>query len=213
MLLHIQFIPKKTEERILFSLREGLRFVYHHGSMLALIVLAFCSTGLGIPLITFLPSFAKDIFGMGAQGYSTMLAVSGAGSVIGALVCAWMGHVPRKGRTALLMLVSFGVFVAAFSQSPSYTLSCVFLFLAGVSMISVFTMISALVQLLAPEDLRGRIVSVYNVAFRGGMPLGNLVTGFVAKAASPGAALLGNGVLLAAVALYFFTWQRQVRNL
>jgi predicted MFS family arabinose efflux permease len=212
-LLHIQFIPKKAEVHILVSLREGLRFVYRHGSMLALIVLAFSSTGLGVPVITFLPSFAKDVFHLGPQGYSTLLACSGAGSVAGALIVAWMGHISRKGRTALLMLIALGIFVSAFSHSGSYRLSCVFLFLAGASLISVFTMISSLVQLLAPEELRGRIMSVYNVAFRGGMPLGNLVTGFVAGAWSPGAALLTNGVALSLVGLYFLASQKNVRSI
>jgi predicted MFS family arabinose efflux permease len=212
-LLHIEFIPKKTEERLLASLRQGLHFVYSHGSMLALIALAFASTGLGIPLITFLPSFAKDVFSLGAQGYSTMLACSGAGSVVGALVVAWMGHAARKGRAALLMLIALAVFLSAFSQSTNYVLSCVLLFFAGVCLISVFALVSSLVQMLAPEELRGRIMSVYNVAFRGGMPLGNLITGFIAKGLTPSAALLGNGVALAIVGLSFLLWERDVARL
>lgn len=212
-MLHIQFIPQKTEVRMLASLREGLRFVYRHGSMQALIVLAFCTTGLGVPLITFLPTFAKDVFHLEAQGYSTLLACSGLGSVLGALIVAWMGHISRKGRTALLMLVALGFFVSAFSHSRSYLLSCVFLFCSGMSLIAVFTMISSLVQLLAPEELRGRILSVYNVAFRGGMPLGNLATGFAAGALSPSTALLANGVLLGVVGIYFLLWQPDVRRL
>jgi len=213
MMLKIDFIPKKTEERILISLHEGLRFIYRHGSMLGLIVLSFACTGLGVPLITFLPTFAKDVFGLDSQGYSTMLALSGGGAVVGALVVAWMGHIARKGLAALLMMVALGIFVAGFSNSRFYTLSCLLLFLGGVALVSVFAMISSLVQLLAPEELRGRIVSVYNVAFRGGMPLGNLVTGFFARAWSPEAALLGNGVLLALVGVYFLIWQREVRSL
>lgn len=213
MLLRIDFIPKKSEDNILTSLREGLSFVHRQRSMLGLIVLAFASTGLGVPLITFLPTFAKDIFKLGPQGYSTLLAFSGAGAVVGALIVAWLGHVPHKGRWALLMMVSFGVFVMAFSQSRVYALSCVFLFLGGISLLSVFTMVSSLVQLLAPEELRGRILSVYNVAFRGGMPLGNLLTGFAAKAWSPETALLANGVGLALVAGYFLLGERRVSRL
>lgn len=211
--LPVTFVPKKTEERLLFSLREGLRFVSGHGSMLGLIVLAFMTTGLGIPLITFLPTFAKDVFGMGAQGYSILLALSGAGAVVGALAVAWMGHMAHKGRIALLMVVALGLLGMAFSQSSWYVLSGALLFLGGVALIAVFALVSSLVQLLAPEELRGRIVSVYNVAFRGGMPLGNLATGFAARAFSPEAALLGNGLLLALVGVYFLAGQRQVRSL
>jgi MFS family permease len=212
-MLHVAFVPKKTDERILLSLREGVRFVWRHGHLGGLIVLAFFSTGLGVPVVTFLPTFAKDVFRMGPQGYSTMLALSGAGAVVGALVVAWMGHIAHKGRAALLLLVALGVFVAGFSHSPWFAVSCVFLFLAGVTLVSVFALIASLIQLLAPEELRGRIVSIYNVAFRGGMPLGNLVTGVVARAWSPQGALLANGILLALVGLAFLAGQRQVRRL
>jgi predicted MFS family arabinose efflux permease len=212
LLLHVSFVPKRTEERILRSLREGVQFVRRHGSMAGLIVLAFVSTGLGIPLVTFLPTFAKDIFQLGPQGYSTMLAVSGAGAVVGALVVAWMGHIAHKGRAALLMLVAMGMFVMGFSHSPWFLVSCGFLFLAGVALVGVFALVSSLIQMLAPEELRGRIVSIYNVAFRGGMPLGNLATGFVAGVWSPQGALLANGALMALVGLFFLGGQK-VRRL
>jgi len=211
--LRIDFVPRKSEEPILTSLREGLHFVHRHGSMMGLIVLAFASTGLGIPLITFLPTFARDVFGLGPQGYSMMLSASGAGAVLGALVVAWLGHIARKGRAALLMLVALGLCVAGFSRAPNYMVSCLFLFLGGVALISVFALISSLVQLLAPDELRGRIVSVYNVAFRGGMPLGNLATGFLARVLTPQAALLGNGALLAVIGLYFLFVEKRVRRL
>jgi sugar phosphate permease len=111
------------------------------------------------------------------------------------------------------MLIACGVCVAAFSQAPSYLFACVFLFLAGVCLVSVFALVSSLVQYLAPEALRGRIMSVYNVAFRGGMPLGNLATGFAAGRFSPAAALLANGVLLSLVGLYFLLGNRRVSKL
>ena len=212
-MLNISYVPKKSDEHLLFSLREGVRFVWGHGYMAGLIVLAFATTGLGVPLVTFLPTFAKDIFQMGPQGYSMLLAASGSGAVVGALIVAWMGHIARKGLATLLMVVALGVFVALFARSPWFPVSCLFLFLAGISLVSVFAMISSLVQLLAPEELRGRVVSIYNVAFRGGMPLGNLATGFVARAWSPQEALLANGVLLALVGLYFLIGQREVRRL
>ncbi len=211
-IVEVAFVPKKTDERLLASLRDGVQFVRRHASMAGLIVLAFSSTALGVPLVTFLPTFAKDVFQMGPQGYSTMLAASGSGAVVGALVVAWMGHIAHKGRAALLMLIAMGVFVVEFSHSPWFLLSCVCLFLGGVALVSVFALINSLVQLLAPEEMRGRVMSIYNVAFRGGMPLGNLVTGFVARGWSPQGALLANGLLLAAVGLAFLSGRR-VRQL
>ena len=81
-------------------------------SIMALIVLAAATTFLGIPVLTFLPLFARDVFGAGVEAYSALLAFSGAGSVVGALVVAWLGRFPRMGLTALLVQAFFGVLIA-----------------------------------------------------------------------------------------------------
>ena len=70
-------------------------------------------------------------------------------------------------------------------------------------MVMVFAMISSLAQLTAPNELRGRVMSIYMVAFRGGMPLGSLVAGYMATVTSPPAVLTVNGVLLGSVAAWF----------
>ena len=67
----------------------------------------------------------------------------------------------------------------------------------------VFSTVTSLVQLIAPEGLRGRVMSIYMLAFRGGMPLGNLVAGYVAQRWSISAALAVNGAILAVVAMVF----------
>jgi len=77
--------------------------------------------------------------------------------------------------------------------------------------------VSSLVQLIVTNEMRGRVVSVYNFAFRGGMPMGNLVTGRLVQSGNPAVtaplAVAGNGVLLILVALYFLVAQRRVAKL
>jgi predicted MFS family arabinose efflux permease len=74
-------------------------------------------------------------------------------------------------------------------------------------------MLSSLVQLNAPNEMRGRVMSLYMVAFRGGMPLGSLLGGFVASRASAPAVLLMNGVLMSLVSAWFLLKSHGVREL
>jgi predicted MFS family arabinose efflux permease len=107
-----------------------------------------------------------------------MMAFSGAGAVIGALVVAWLGRFRHMGLTLLLVQVVFGALITAFALSRVFWWSNLLLFLAGACLLCVFSMTASLVQLLVPDRLRGRVMSIYMVAFRGGMPLGSLASGY-----------------------------------
>ena len=155
-------------------------YVRHHGSLVALIVLAAATTFLGFAVLTFLPLFAQHVFHEGAGTYSHLLAFSGAGSVVGALVVAWLGKFKRMGLTALLVQAIYGLLILAFAMSRVLWLSEVLLFLTGAALMIVFSTVTSLIQLIAPNEMRGRVMSIYMVAFRGGMPLGSLVSGYLA---------------------------------
>jgi len=104
--------------------------------------------------------------------------------------------------------------ISGFALSPSVWFSCVMLFLTGASLIAVFALVNSLVQLITTNEMRGRVMSVYNFAFRGGMPLGNLLTGYLVQHFFTAPFVLAvNGVVLVAVALYFLTVQRRVAAL
>jgi predicted MFS family arabinose efflux permease len=213
LLLHIRFIPARTGESMLTSMKQGLGFIRGQRAMVSLIVLAFCMTVLGIPLVVFLPVFVKDVFQQGPQIYTLFLSISGAGSVVGALVVAGLGNIRAKGRAALLMLIALGACMAGFSLSQSIVASCVLLFLAGLALIGVFSLVTSLVQLITSDDMRGRVMSVYNVAFRGGMPIGSLATGSLVPVFSAPFVLACNGILLSALGLYFLLVHRKVASL
>jgi predicted MFS family arabinose efflux permease len=150
---------------------------------------------------------------MGAKIFTLMLCISGGGAVVGALTVAAFGHIQHKGRVALFTLISLGVLMCAFGLSRSLLLSCGLLFASSAALVAVFAMISSLVQLIAPDEMRGRVMSVYNVAFRGGMPIGSLISGQLIGSSSVGAVLAVNGVALAILGLYFLLVQRRVAHL
>jgi MFS family permease len=135
------------------------------------------------------------------------------GAVIGALVIAWLGRFTHMGRALLIVQLIFGGLIGAFAVSRILWVSCVLLFLSGAALIMVFSMTSSLVQLIVPDHLRGRVVSIYMVAFRGGMPLGSLASGFAATFVPMPVVLAVNGLLVSFVAIYFFVKSHGVREL
>src|SRR5262249_13870102 len=126
---------------------------------------------------------------------------------------AALGNVQNKGRWALVMLTCLGAGISGFALSKSLMLSCILLFFSGAVLMGVFAMVSSLVQLITTNEMRGRVMSVYNVAFRGGMPIGSLVTGKLVPMFSAPMVLAGNGLLLLVLALYFLVAQRRVAEL
>ena len=142
-----------------------------------------------------------------------MMMSSGAGAVVGALVVAWLGRFKHMGIALLSVQVVFGAAVAAFSGSRVYWWSCLLLFVAGATLIVVFSMTASLVQHLVPDRLRGRVMSIYMLAFRGGMPLGSLAGGYIASQTSAPSVLFVNGILVSAVAIYFLIRSHGIREL
>lgn len=213
LVLPSTFVPSKQQQHVLHSLKEGLTFVFGNPSMFALVALAVATAFLGVPLMTLLPVFARDTYGLDAKGYSMLAALFGAGAVLGALVVAWMGNKERKGVRALLMQIMLGTATLVFGLTTQLWLAAAMIFVAGMSVLAVFASINSLVQLLAPEDMRGRIMSVYNTAFRGSMALGPLVAGALSRDGRAPWVMVANGALLAAIAVGFLLKSSRVRKL
>ena len=212
-ILNTRYLPEKTGESIFASMKKGFKFIRHQGAMEGLIVLGFCVTALGIPMTTFLPWFAREVFRGGPGTFTLFLCASGSGAVAGALGVAFLGNIRNKGRLALTMLVVLGGGISGFALSQSVVLSCVLLFLSGISLMAVFTNVLSLVQIITANEMRGRVISIYNAAFRGGMPMGNLVTGWLVPMFTAPVVLAVNGLLLVLLGLYFLLVQRKVAAL
>ena len=211
--LHIRHTPPAATSRMRHELSGGLRYVQANPSLIGLATLGFATTFLGNPLLTFLPLFAERVFAGGVGQYTQLMAFAGGGAVVGALVVAWLGKFRHMGRTLLLLQLAFGLLVALFAVTRLLWLNAILLFAAAACMVMVFAMLSSLVQLQAPNEMRGRVMSIYMVAFRGGMPLGSLAGGWLATLTSAPAVLTVNGILLSAVAAWFLLRSHGVREL
>ncbi len=213
LMIRPQFVPEKTGESVIESMREGINFLRRREGMVSLVALAFLATLLSYPLITFLPVMARDVFHGTSNTFTLFLCISGVGSICGALFVAASRSQMGYAKRSLLIMLLLGVFIAAFGLSKNLALSTVLLFGAGASLMVVFTLNSSLVQLHVGDAMRGRVMSVYNVAFRGGMPLGSVICGLLIKQTSAPAIMMGNGLLVVALALYFLLVQRKLAKL
>jgi predicted MFS family arabinose efflux permease len=213
LMIRSRFQPVKTTESMFTSLKQGIEFARKQSSMEALIILAFCMTGLSMPMRTYFPVFVKDIFHRGPETYGNLLALMGLGSICGSLGIASAGNIKKKGRVALGALICLGAGISAFGLSKSLPLSETVLVLVGASMMAVFATVNSLVQLITTNEMRGRVMSVYNFAFRGGMPMGNLLSGWLVPIFTVPVVLGVNGFLLIVLALYFLLIQRKMAAL
>lgn len=197
-------VPPMATEGMVDQMKGGLRYVRHSYNLKAVMALGFTGAFLGLPLLTFLPVIVKDVFQQDVGFYSRLMTFSGAGAVTGALVVAYIGKHRHIGRLMLIFLGLFGTAMASFSLSRSPALSAAILFIAGALLVMCFSLTTSLAQLLAPSELRGRVVSIYMLAFRGGSPLGGLASGWlVTQVGSAPKVLMVNGITLTIVALFF----------
>ena len=212
-MIRTRFFPVKTVQSMFASLKEGIQFARQQNSMEALIVLAFFMTSLSVPLRTYLPVFVKDIFHRGPETYGNLLALMGLGSIFGSLTIASAGNMKKKGRVALAALACLGAGMSGFALSRSLPLSYAILVVVGASMMAVFATVNSLVQMITTNEMRGRVMSVYNFAFRGGMPMGNLLSGWLVPIFTAPLVLCVNGLLLLTLVLYFLLIQRRLAEL
>ena len=195
------------------EMKGGFAYVRSQPSMVGLATLGFMGTFLGSPLLTFLPVFAKDVLGGDVAQYTHLMSWAGAGAVAGALGVAWLGKFQHMGRAVLGLQVAMGVVIILFANTRLPMANALLLFAGGACMVMVFATLQSLVQLRAPNELRGRVMSIYMMAFRGGMPLGSLVGGWLANQFTAPPVLTMNGAILALVAAWLLVRGHAVRDL
>ena len=214
--LHVVHTPPEKPSRIMEDMKGGLRYVRGEPALRMLTLLVFLSTFLALPLVTFLPVFARDILG-GPSAPETklagLMAAQGLGAIAGALMVAGLGRFRQMGRTLLSVQAAFGVLIVLFALTRSLTVSYFLLFIAGAAFMTVFSLSTSLVQLVVPDHLRGRVMSIYMLALRGGGPLGAFASGAAATSLPAPTVLMINGALLSMLAAYFLVRSHGIREL
>jgi MFS family permease len=169
--------PVAAPESLGRSLGAGLRHVAASPVLLLLTFLAATGSFLAFPMVTYLPVIAGDVLKTGAAGYSLLLSSFGVGAIVGALATAHRGRAAGRGRTLALAFCLYGTSTMGAMLSRRQGVALLLLPIAGASLVTAFSTVNSLVQENAPEAMRGRVLSIFGFAFRGGMPLGSLLAG------------------------------------
>jgi MFS family permease len=213
LLLRLDRALPDVRRSIAQEMRTGLSYVKERPALLELTVLGFLTTFLALPLQTLLPVMAREVFHQGVDGYSHLMICSGTGAVLGAMVVAWRGRAPHMGRHALVLEGLVGLLLVAFSRANTLAIAYPLLLVTSVALIIVTSTAVSLAQLAAPDEMRGRVMSIFMVAFRGGMPLGSLAFGSLASTTSAPTALTISGIGLVGVSAFFLIQGKGVKNL
>lgn len=203
LVIKAQFVAPKTQMSVLKSMKEGIRFIRDREGLASLVGLAFCTTLFGFSLTGFLPVIVQTIFHKGPGTYELLLVFSGAGSICGALLVAAMEKLKGQARLAVLALFVLGLAIAGFAVSRWLPVSCILIFFAGTAVMASASLMLSVVQLIVADSMRGRVMSVYNLAFRAGIPLGALILGKLIPVLGIPVAIAGFGLCLVGVAGYF----------
>jgi len=190
-LIRVKAEPKQRPSgHIMKDLSEGLKFIKNNPTVLSLITLVGMMSLFGISYLILMPVFAKDVLGVGVKELGVLMSAAGAGALAGALMLARLGDFKQKGKLLFFSTALFCAALLLLSFSKDYFLSLVILLLVGWSSIMSTSLINTLLQIIAPDNFRGRVMSAFMFTFAGVMPFGSLLSGILTQALGVSAAIL-----------------------
>lgn len=194
---------RKTHAHVLHDLRDGLGAAFGFAPIRAILLLMALTSLVGMPYSVLMPVFAARVFHGDAGTLGVLLAASGAGALVGALLVALRSSVVGLGRYIVAGSSTFGIALIAFGLSTSLWFSLPILVVAGVASMAHLASCNTIVQTIVDDQKRGRVMGFFAMAFLGTMPFGNLVAGSLAKHIGAPATVMLGGSLCVAGAIVF----------
>lgn len=196
-------IKRNKDTNILRELKEGFAYTFGFPPIKSLILLLALISLMGIPYSVLIPVFAKDVFHGGSHTFGFLMAASGIGALIGAAYLASRKTVVGLEKIIPLAAVVFGLGLIAFSLSRSLPLSIILMIITGMGMLLQTACSNTILQTIADNDKRGRVMSFYTMAFMGTAPFGSLMAGSLASLIGAPGTLIFGGITCVAGALVF----------
>jgi len=185
------------------DLREGLSYVKKRPSLQVILLLQFMIAFLVFPYTILLPIFARDIFHIGAPGLGVLNSASGVGALLGAILLVILSQRLERGKSLLVMLCVLGGFASlTFAMVNILNVAILILIALGTCTVMSMTSTNTALQILTPEEMRGRILSIWVMTALGLAPFGNLLAGWVAQSLGAPSTLAIGGSLCTAGALF-----------
>lgn len=173
-------IPDPVQNELLESIREGLRFVWHTKPILYAISLDLFSVLFG-GVVAILPIYAQDILKVGAEGLGILRAAPSVGAVLTLIILSRISPMKHAWRNLLIAVTGFGISILIFAVSPWMALSTVALFFSGAFDSISVVIRQTLLQLMTPDQMRGRVMAVNGIFVSSSNELGAFESGFAAR--------------------------------
>jgi MFS family permease len=191
---------------VLRQIRDGFAYAYRVEPIRDLLIVLAVVSMVGIPYGVLFPVFARDVLGGDASTLGLLTSCAGLGALVGALVLASRSSVRGLGRVVAWSNAMFGASLIGFALSRNLLLSCLFVAVTGYAVMLTTASTNIVLQTLVREEMRGRVMSLYTMAFVGMTPIGALAGGAIAhRLGAPAAVVMGGGGCLA---LAFWFWRR-----
>jgi MFS family permease len=206
MLIALLFIKSRGQEKagqisLMKDIREGMDFIRKEPSVRRPLLLVGTFSLFGLPFVVLLPVFAEEILHAGARGYGFLLGASGIGALSSALIIAFKGEIQEKRKLISIASLVFPAALILFSMSRSYAISLLIMVVVGLAVVAFLATANTTMQLKSPDRLRGRVMSVYTLVFRGMVPIGSFIVGAVAALLGTVSALKLAALICLAVSL------------
>lgn len=166
---------------VLADIREGVGFIVHHRVILPIIIMIGAASLFAFSYSVLLPAYATDVVHTDEAGYGLMNTAVGAGALIGSLMVASLSRRGNRGMLLTFGSLLFPVALVGLAVVHTLPVALVLLFLVGLGFVNQNVQANTLVQSMAPDELRGRVTSVYTLMFFGTAPFGSLLAGAVAQ--------------------------------
>ncbi len=182
-------------EGILNDFKKGMRFIRGDKGIKHAVALIAIFSLVGLPYISLLPVFAGEVFQRGAKGLGFLVGASGIGALTAALLIAAQREVKNNARLMAIAALCFSFALLFFSISKVFWLSLFIIMLGGWGMVSYLASANSFIQVSVPDELRGRVMSVYSFVFLGLAPVGNSIMGLFAEAVGTTHAITVGGMI------------------
>jgi MFS family permease len=199
LLMHIPAREVRPVSRHIWEeLREGWEYVSRSVSMRSILLLLAVISLVGMPYTVLMPVFASQILHGGPHTLGFLMAATGIGALAGALSLAMRSTVLGLGRRIVQMSALFGASLIAFALSSNLWLSIAILPVTGFGMMQHMAASNTILQTIADDEKRGRVMAFYSMAFLGMAPFGSLLAGGVAaRIGAPETLILGGAACIA----------------